>query len=78
MPHQKPVHSSVVYLRPPDPERSTIADEIAALEWQLGEIARNLAEGDSSTNKTTLWRLNRILQHSYRIEQMARGLKVLK
>ena len=77
--------NNVVPLHPHDKERSTVEDELNALDFQLGEIAKqlsNIEEWDDSGRahaiKTARRALDTAAQRSYRAKQIAQGLKVNK
>lgn len=67
-----------------DPDRSTIEEELDALDWQLREIARTLTEAESPNQtvreyaiKAIRRHLDTAIQRSYRAKQIAKGLRVV-
>lgn len=68
-----------------DPDRSTIKEELDALDWQLSEIARHLSDMEKFNDAGKEYAiaqarrcLNTSIQRSYRAKQLADGLRVLK
>lgn len=68
-----------------DPDRSTVEEELDALDWQLCEIARTLTEAESANHtvreyaiKAARRHLDTAIQRSHRAKQIAKGLKVPK
>lgn len=77
--------TKIVPLRPIDKNRSSVIDELAALDYQLGVIAKELTNiqqwdesGKDSAVNTARRALDTALQRSYRAKQVAQGLKVNK
>lgn len=71
---------------PTDPNRSSVIDEIDAMDWQFSEMARLLTDieryPDPSARagavKEARRRLDTLVQRAYRAKQVARGLRVPK
>lgn len=67
-----------------DPERSSVEEELKALDWQLAEIARLLGDierfkgDDGHSIKQARRHLNSALQRSHRAQQIAHGIRVTK
>lgn len=67
---------------PEDPARSTVEEELEALDLQISELATLLTELESAQRcevdivGRARRRLNTMLQRSYRAQQIARGLRV--
>lgn len=67
-----------------DPERSSVEEELKALDWQLGEIARLLGDierfkgDDGHSIKQARRHLDTALQRSHRAQQIARSIRVTK
>jgi hypothetical protein len=67
-----------------DPERSSVEEELKALDWQLAEIARLLGDierfkgDDGYSIKQARRHLDTALQRSHRAQQIARGIRVTK
>lgn len=67
-----------------DPDASTVAEELKALDWQLSELARVLTDIENSrgSDPHAVARARRFLdtaaQRSHRAQQIARGLRVPK
>ncbi|RRS16532.1 hypothetical protein IPC1147_33560 [Pseudomonas aeruginosa] len=67
---------------PHDPARSTVAEELEALDLQICELAMLLTELESAQRcemdivSRARRRLNTMLQRSYRAQQIVRGLRV--
>lgn len=78
--------ASVSYIHPHDPNRSTIHEELDAMDWQFSQLARLLTEiegapdahGRGCSLREARRRLDTLLQRSYRANQIARGLRVPK
>lgn len=78
--------ASVSYIHPHDPNRSTIIEELDAMDWQFSQLARLLTEiegtpdahGRGCSVREARRRLDTLLQRSYRAKQVARGLRVPK
>lgn len=69
-----------------DPNRSSVADEIDAMDWQFSELARLITDlenqSDKSlreiTAKSARYRLDVILQRAYRAKIISQGQRVTK
>lgn len=68
-----------------DPDRSTVEEELKALDWQLSEIARCLSEIESGNRaggdhaiKRARRHLDTALQRSHRAKQISIGIRVPK
>ncbi|WP_432472072.1 hypothetical protein [Amphritea sp. HPY] len=77
--------TKVTQLRPVERDRSTVSDELDALDWSLQQIAVRLSliEGFSTPDggysvESARRHLNDAVQRSYRAKQVSRGLKVYK
>jgi len=78
--------ASVSFIHPHDPNRSTILEELDAMDWQFSQLARLLTEiegtpdahGRACSVREARRRLDTLLQRSYRANQIARGLRVPK
>ena len=75
----------VTHLRPVESDRSTVSEELDALDWSLQQIAERLSliEGFSTPDggyavESARRYLNDALQRSHRAKQVSRGLKVYK
>ncbi|ELG7182301.1 TPA: hypothetical protein ACP3ZG_004803 [Pseudomonas aeruginosa] len=76
----------VSFIHPYDPNRSTILEELDAMDWQFSQLARLLTEiektpdayGRDISVREARRRLDTLLQRSYRANQIARGLRVPK
>lgn len=73
-------------IRPYDPNRSTILDELDAMDWQFSQLARLLTEIEGTPDaaargcslREARRRLDTLVQRTYRANQIARGLRVPK
>ncbi|MCY9861331.1 hypothetical protein OTK49_02220 [Vibrio coralliirubri] len=77
--------NNVVELFPVDKDRSSVREELDALDYQLGTIARSIHLIEKHNSISNEWELqsvkraiDRIAQRAYRAEQCSRGLKVWK
>lgn len=69
-----------------DPNRSSVADEIDAMDWHFSELARLItdlvAQQDKAlrevTADTARYRLNIIFQRAYRAKLISQGQRVTK
>lgn len=78
--------SSIRSIYPQDPHRSTVSEELDAMDWQHRELARLLSEIERSPHPSfredqineARRRLNTLVQRVFRAKQIARGLRVPK
>jgi hypothetical protein len=69
-----------------DPTRSTVQEEIDAMDWQFGELARRISELESSQDRTAREfaakaarrHLDTLVQRAHRAKLIAQGLRVTK
>lgn len=69
-----------------DPDRSTVAEEIDAMEWQFSELARLITDLErlscstarESAAKMARRRLNTLVQRADRAKQISLGQRVTK
>lgn len=69
-----------------DPDRSTVAEEVDAMDWSLSELARLITDleclDDSTarefTAKSARRHLNNVCQRAYRAKLIASGQRVTK
>jgi hypothetical protein len=78
--------SNIFSIQRPDENRSTLGEEIDAMDWDFSNLSRLLTElekqPDESTRaymvKDARRRLNNLVQRAYRAKQISRGLRVPK
>lgn len=78
--------SNVHSLHQADENRSSVGEEIDAMDWQFSQLARLLTDlekqPDASSReyiaKEARRRLDTLVQRAYRAKQIARGLRVPK
>lgn len=79
MPNVRSIHQS-------DNSRSSVGEEIDAMDWEFSNLSRLLTElveqPDTSSRefivKEARRRLDTLAQRAYRAKQLSRGLRVLK
>lgn len=73
-------------IKPADPDRSTVVDEVDAMDWDFSELAKLLTQLEEQPSlssrqfivKEARRRLDTLVQRAYRAKQIARGLRVTK
>lgn len=78
--------SNVHSIHQADKNRSSVCEEIDAMDWQFSELARLLTElekqpdacGRGYMAKEARRRLDTLVQRAFRAKQIARGLRVPK
>ncbi|WP_219096288.1 hypothetical protein [Pseudomonas sp. UMAB-40] len=73
-------------IHPLDKTRSTVGEEIDAMDWEFSNLARLLTELETQPDESTRTfiakearrRLDRLVQRAYRAKQITCGLKVTK
>lgn len=69
-----------------DPNRSTVAEEIDAMDWQFSELARLITDLEKQPDKTAREfaakmarrHLDTLLQRAYRAKLIAQGQRITK
>jgi hypothetical protein len=78
--------SNVHSIRQNDGDRSTVGEEVEAMDWEISNIFRLLSELEKQPNESSRGfmvaeakrRLNKVTARAYRAEQLSRGLRVTK
>lgn len=78
--------SNVHSLKPHDVDRSSVTEEVQAMDWDFSNLSRLLGELESQPDESSRGfivkearrRLNNLVQRAYRAEQLSRGLRVTK
>jgi hypothetical protein len=78
--------SNVHSIRQHDGDRSSVSEEIQAMDWDFSNLSRLLGELESQPDassrvfivKEARRRLNNLVQRAYRADQLSRGLRVTK
>ena len=78
--------SNVHYIHQCDENRSSVGEEVAAMDWDFSNLGRLLSELEAQPDqyaracmvKEARRRLDKLVQRAYRAQQIASGLRVLK